>query len=850
MISIRSLGSSKIKTGVLRFLKTLVSRPSPAETSPDGFSETDLLQDADFSAGVMEIAQLIILFLDPDGKIIYINPHMEALAGYNLSEVRGKNWFDTFLPEDERDAVKPLFDEAIKKHPTKGHINAILTKKGLRREIEWFDRTMQNSGGTLKGLLAVGIDVTKRQNAIAELKALNDRFSFAVTGSQDGIWDWNLKTNELYLSPRWKQIAGYTDDELPNEYSTFERLLHPDDKAEVLEQLNKVLDGETTPFRAEFRLLHKEGRNCWILARGEALRDENGKAYRMAGSHIDITAMKEIQEQLTEINQQLEEAIERSNLMAVKAEVANVTKSEFLANMSHEIRTPMNGVIGMTSLLLETELTEGQRRYAEIVRASGESLLSLIDDILDFSKIEANKLVIEHIDFTLPSLLDEVVEILTVKAMEKKLEFICYTETNVPLNLCGDPSRLRQILLNLGSNAIKFTSSGSVCIHITLVENDDSTALIRMEVRDTGIGIPEDKQAPLFAPFTQADGSVTRKFGGTGLGLAICKKLVHLMGGEIGLDSEESVGSSFWFTIPLTKQSVNTPSASEILKNRHLVIVDPHLLNRRLLADEVTKHGGFAAVFEDAASALTYLKEQSHSAHTVDLILIDQLNPGMAASVFMDKLKKTFAPEMTPKTMLMSPLDGRCSIEELQEMGCCASLIKPLCQSKFVGEISPVLRSSNGVTPAQAVAGRCKAIADKSGMAPEVLVVEDNPINQIVVVQMLKKMGFNAHVAENGAEAIEILKHSTFKIIFMDVQMPVMDGVEATKIIRRGELNQYHPGQRISMIPIIALTAHAMHGDQERCLNAGMNNYLAKPITPKALRSAIEAWLPCARPNS
>ncbi len=678
-------------------------------------TEEALLKAQAFSENLIETAQVIILVLDLEGKIIQFNPFMEALTGYRLEELKGKDWFTTFLPPCDYEHIRDLFRQSLNNIQSRGVINPILARDGHEIMIEWYDKTLKDANGRVMGLLAIGMDITARMKAMDAVHQSEERYMLAVRGSNDGIWDWNLVNNSLYLSPRWKHMIGFEDDELPNEFSTFESLLHPDDKARVLAYVQKYLKGEIKQYEIEFRFRHKDGSYRWILARGDALRGKDGAPFRMAGSHTDITKRKQAEEELIETNRQLENATMRANDMAAQASMANMAKSQFLANMSHEIRTPMNGVIGMISLLLDSDLTPEQRQNAEIVRSSGEALLALLNDILDFSKIEAQKLELESIDFDLNVILKEASDLLSLRAREKKLDLVCLVDPDVPVLLRGDPGRLRQILINLAGNAVKFTHQGGVTLRASLHAEDERHATLRFDVIDTGIGIPADKQEMLFFPFTQVDGSTTRKYGGSGLGLAITKQLVELMGGGVGLHSQVGKGSTFWFTAVFEKQPAGTLSAPAPL-------------------------------------------------------------PGRAEA----------APSVASTTMA-------------------------------------------GLVPSSVLSAE-----SKSGV--RILLAEDNAINQLVALKMLGKMGYRADVVANGKEALSALKKSPYDLILMDCQMQEMDGFEATRRIRKMEDASSH-------VPIIAMTALAMKGDREKCLEAGMDDYLSKPINPEELATALHQWL-------
>ena len=653
-----------------------------------------------------------------------------------------------------------------------------------------------------------------------ELRASDERYRLAFMRSLAGLYRSTLDGRLLDCNEAYARIFGYATAEECLTHEVTDVYQDPAEREAFVGPLQA--QGRLPDF--ENRLRRKDGSVVWVLENATLLRGKPGEPDVIEGNLIDITRRKEAEEALS--------------LAREAAESANRAKSEFLANMSHEIRTPMNGVIGMAELVLQSDLTADQREYLEILKLSADSLMGIINDILDFSKIEAGKLDIDLIEFDLSSALDDTIRSVAPRAHQKGLELAYQIAPGVPSALVGDPGRIRQIVLNLVSNAIKFTERGEVVLRVERGGLDGGREILHFTVTDTGIGIPADKQALIFEAFTQADASTTRRFGGTGLGLTITSHLVSLMQGKIWVESAPGRGSAFHVTLPF---EVRTGAAGKAplreladLSGMPVLVVDDNATNRRIL-DEILVNWGMRPTLVDGGRSALHALEQSHRAgKPFGMVLLDYQMPEMDGFEVAERIKSH--PELGATTiMMLSSVGERGDAQRCRALGVAAYLTKPVRQSVLLDAILAVLaRAAVPASPTEHPALVTRHSIRESQRQLRVLLAEDNPVNQTVATRMLEKRGHIVVLANNGREALAAVERERFDVVLMDVQMPEMGGREATVAIRA--LEQVRGGH----VPIIAVTASAMTGDRELCLDAGMDGYISKPVKYEALIEEVE----------
>ena len=740
------------------------------------------------------------------------------LFGLEPGKPKGNHAFYLSLinSKGRKDAVRWFNAVRVTKKSSRIDI-PIVRPNGQERILNtWADVVLDEAGNVVR-VIGTSQDVTDRENAERALAQSEERFKLAFRATNDAIWDWNIVADTISFSESLGTLFGYYAGKFESTMAFWINSIHPDDHDSVMDSIYRFFASREEIWVGEYRFRCADGSYAFVYDRGYVVRGADGKPHRMVGSMMNITEQKRAESELKQARD--------------AAEAASRVKSEFLANMSHEIRTPMNGIIGMTDLALETKLNREQREYLGMVKSSAHSLLGLINDILDFSKIEAGKLELESTDFSLRDCVAGMLKPLGVRADQKGLELVADIPANVPDHLVGDPTRLRQILINLTDNAIKFTSRGEVVVKVVGQSVIDGEEELHFSVTDTGIGIPPEKQNAIFEAFAQADGSTTRTYGGTGLGLSIASHLVRKMRGKMWIESKVGAGTTFHFTARLGVRNTPAPTLKHAdprdLAGLRTLVVDDNAVNCRILREMLVNWRMKPTVVDSGQAGFQEMLRAAKSDSGYQLVLLDAVMPEMDGFALAEKIKAQ--PELADATvMMLSSAMPAGSAVRCGALGIAGFLTKPVTQSELLDAILVAVKPQvEDVKDRVASNGFVRTAPVASGL--RILVAEDNFVNRAVATGILENRGHVLVYAANGREAVEAFGDGCFDLILMDVQMPEMGGFEATRRIREAEKGTG------GHTKIVALTAHALAGDRERCLSAGMDDYISKPLRKEDL---------------
>jgi len=758
-------------------------------------------------------AQDAIIMINHEEKIVYWNKAAESIFGFTREEIIGERVFKLLVAD--KDFMKRLQNyRHFKNFNGRKRLNNMFELSAIRKDGTEFPIEISLSAVKIKGQLngvAIMRDITERKKAEAALRQEKERAEQLYKVVPSAIFTVDKHCRITSFNDKASEILGYTSEEVIGKKCTLFSLT-PCTNGCYLFGNNPA----APMLGVECKIRRKDGQVRIILKNADVLKDINGNVIGGIESFEDITERKKAEEELRRAKEE--------------AEAAAQAKSDFLANMSHEIRTPMNAVIGMTGLLLGTELDEEQRDFVETIRTSGEALLEIINDILDFSKIESGKMELENQPFDLVECVEGCLDLHANKAMQKGLEIGYIMEEGTPSMIKGDVARIRQVLNNLLSNAVKFTNEGEILVSVDAQKITEKNYKIHFAVKDTGVGIPEEKVSQLFQSFTQVDASITRKYGGTGLGLAISKQLTEMMGGRIWVESQPNKGSTFHFTIKgeaLPFSSSQVEDFENLLQGKKVLVVDDNETNRRIVSIQVKSWGMEPHEAESGEKALEIMQKVER----FDVAILDMRMPEMDGLTLAKEIRKLPNGKNIPMIMLTSM-----GLKEIKggdvEKLFAAYMSKPVKQSQLLNTVLSIFSDKVQIKKPEVKPVLDPAMAERLPL--RILLAEDNVVNQKLAIHLLQKMGYRADIVSNGLEAVEAVQRQNYDVILMDVQMPEMDGLEATRRIRQISTNGFKQPH------IIAMTALTMEGDQERCLKAGMDDYVSKPIRLEELTRALE----------
>ncbi|WP_176761366.1 PAS domain S-box protein [Desulforhopalus singaporensis] len=780
----------------------------------------------------VEQSPATVVITDSEATIEYVNPKFIEVVGYSAEEAIGQNPRILQSGVHSKKFYKTMWDTLLQGKEWRGQ----LCNRKKNGELFWEQAAIapiRDKSGTTTHYVATKEDITQRKKVEQALLESEERLELALNSAQLGLWDWQPDTNAVYTNDIWQIMLGYdADEDLGNSVEKWSSRIHPGDKEETLTILRAHLDGKTEGYRSEHRLRCKDGSYKWILDIGKITEtNHDGLPSRMVGIHVDITELHRLQDELVAARD--------------IAETANRAKRDFLANMSHEIRTPMNAIMGLSHLALNTDLDERQRYYISKVYHSAENLLDILGDILDFSKIEANKLELEDKPFNLEIIFEYIASVVGVNAEEKGISLYFDIEQSLPLSLVGDEIRLKQVLVNLANNSVKFTERGEIFIQAGVEKETDKEVVLHFSLSDTGIGMTIQQQQMLFQPFTQADSSTTRLFGGTGLGLAISKTIVEMMGGTIWVRSTPGLGSTFHFTVRLKKQEKEDSyqtTITEQMAGINALVVDASSTSSSILLKMMREFGCSTALAQSLDEARNTI-EHNKTTPAFNLLLLDKktLNEEHQTSSAQHFFEKTL-PEMgqkAPAVIFLSTSEFDTSIQIASSCSANTVVPKPVIPSRLAKTIADVMGFE------QTAAGEISKdiINTTEDLVPHlrgarILLVEDNPLNQELASDMLTQKGIHVELAENGRQCLDKLDKIAVDGILMDCQMPVMDGYDTTRAIRR--LGDYDE------LPIIALTADVTDEARKKIFHVGMNDFILKPFKMKQLFITLARWIDCS----
>jgi two-component system sensor histidine kinase/response regulator len=758
----------------------------------------------------------MVLILDPVGRIEWANDAAVRFSGYGVQEMRGR-LAHTLLhgSETDREAINDMAEAIVRGEPCKSEFVAY-TRNGEKRVLEVEGQPLRDEQGRYFQYALISPDITERKRTEAALRESAEYFRALFDESPVPASIQSTDYRIVRANAAHTRMLGYTIDQVIGKDPIV--FMHPDEVDAAYAARNEMkLSGERGQLTFERRMLRGDGKVIWVRGHTVRFSDASGDRYLLTMLE-NITESKESERVLRDAKE--------------LAESASRSKSQFLANMSHEIRTPMNGVLGMTELLLGTPLNDKQRRFAEAVYRSGESLLEIINDILDFSKIEAGKLELESVDFNLRTVVEDVFELLAPRAHKKRVELAARLDAEVPTAVRGDPTRLRQVLTNLVGNAIKFTEAGEVVVSVSS-QPEGAVHRTTFEVRDTGIGMRPEALARLFSVFMQADQSMSRRYGGTGLGLAISRQLVELMGGSIEVESQFGEGSVFRFVVPLAAgdSALVATASPAALRGRRVILAEDNPTNRSILEMQLAAVGMEVAMADSGATALELMRAAARAGTGFEVAVIDMKMPIMDGMTLAAEIRKDALLRGVKMLMLTSLASGN-EAQEAYQTGVDAYLTKPARQQELLDTLTRLLGREEPALP--------RSMTVPPGSRGMVLLAEDNPVNQEVARAMLRDLGCELRLADNGREALNAMRTQAFDVVFMDCQMPEMDGFEAVQRLRSADAGDYET--RLD-VPIVALTANALAGDEERCRAAGFDDYLPKPFRRQQIDEVLERWL-------